>query len=202
DAAAQAGSERKTSLPRIPLRALPRPAAGDRGAFCRAHQSGAGLHRHARGTRSPCALPLPLPRAAPPKARAFDAVAAAPRDLTAAQSLRGEEVAHAARTRESFVRAANVVDVDGRRGTPRPARFEDDHRLGVAVRAGHHDDAAARGPFDLTHQAAGQATLTAWTRQPGEAIDIDERPVHAISEAGGVPACSPDELAQSQCVAR
>ena len=90
-----------------------------------------------------------------------------------------EEVADPPRARERVVCASNVIDVYGRRGTPRAARFQDDHRLGGAGRAGHHDDAAARGPFDLTHHPAGQATLTARAREPGEAIDIDERPVHA-----------------------
>ena len=102
-----------------------------------------------------------------------------PRIPVPKHSSRGEEVADVPDASERLVRASNVIDVDGRRGTPRAARFQDDHRLGGAGRAGHHDDAAARGPFDLTHHPAGQATLTARAREPGEAIDIDERPVHA-----------------------
>lgn len=97
---------------------------------------------------------------------------------TRCRALDGEEVTHPSRARERVVCAANVVNVDRRRRASHAARLQDDHRLGAAARAGHHDDATSCRPIHLTHEPSGQAALAARTGELREAVGIDERPVH------------------------
>ena len=89
-----------------------------------------------------------------------------------------EEVAHPFYARESVVRATYIVDIDRRRRAPQAAGLENDDRLGAAGRAGDHDDAPTRGPFDLTHDPTGEAVLAICAGELRESFGVDQRPIH------------------------